>query len=118
MADALSDLRYISRMGYRDPWAEATKSISDSLLAYGISSFLTDTTMKRSDGYNVQVNEKTGLIDYSNTDGSNCKISIPYSMKLLIQELQAMSIYTRLEIDTPISNKPVFKYLLQNLMNS
>jgi len=37
MADALSDLRYISRMGYRDPWAEATKNITDSLLAYGNS---------------------------------------------------------------------------------
>ena len=42
MADALSDLRYISRMGYQDPWAEATKSISDSLLAYGQSKLKRD----------------------------------------------------------------------------
>jgi len=42
MADALSDLRYISRMGYRDPWAEATKNITDSLLAYGNSKLKRD----------------------------------------------------------------------------
>ena len=42
MADALSDLRYISRMGYRDPWAEATKNITDSLLAYGKSKLQRD----------------------------------------------------------------------------
>jgi hypothetical protein len=42
MADALSDLRYISRMGYQDPWAEATKKISDSLLAYGQSKLKRD----------------------------------------------------------------------------
>ena len=46
MADALSDLRYISRMGYRDPWAEATKSISDSLLAYGKSKLQRDALIK------------------------------------------------------------------------
>ena len=34
MASAIDDLRYISRYGYRDPWAEATKSITDSLLKY------------------------------------------------------------------------------------
>ena len=42
MANALSDLRYISRMGYQDPWAEATKEISDSLLAYGQSKLKRD----------------------------------------------------------------------------
>ena len=46
MADALSDLRYISRMGYQDPWAEATKSISDSLLAYGQSKLKRDALIK------------------------------------------------------------------------
>ena len=37
MANAIDDLRYISRYGYRDPWAEATKNITDSLLAYAKS---------------------------------------------------------------------------------
>ena len=42
MASAIDDLRYISRYGYRDPWAEATKSITDSLLAYTSSKFKRD----------------------------------------------------------------------------
>ena len=46
MSDALSDLRYISRMGYRDPWAEATKNITDSLLAYGNSKLQRDALIK------------------------------------------------------------------------
>ena len=43
MASAIDDLRYISRYGYRDPWAEATKNITDSLLAYGQSKLKRDT---------------------------------------------------------------------------
>ena len=42
MASAIDDLRYISRYGYRDPWAEATKNITDSLLAYGNSKLKRD----------------------------------------------------------------------------
>jgi hypothetical protein len=42
MASAIDDLRYISRYGYRDPWAEATKNITDSLLAYGKSKLQRD----------------------------------------------------------------------------
>ena len=45
MASAIDDLRYISRYGYRDPWAEATKSITDSLLAYTNSKFKRDTLL-------------------------------------------------------------------------
>ena len=43
MASAIDDLRYISRYGYQDPWAEATKTISNSLLAYGQSKLQRDT---------------------------------------------------------------------------
>ena len=42
MASAIDDLRYISRYGYQDPWAEATKTITDSLLAYGQSKLKRD----------------------------------------------------------------------------
>ena len=72
--------------------------------------------MKRSDEYKVQVSDKSGLIDYSENEGDKCMVTMPYAMKMLIQELQTMCIYPRLEIDTDISNKPVFKYLVNNLM--
>ena len=47
MANALDDLRYISRYGYRDPWAEATKNITDSLLAYADSKNRRDTLLAK-----------------------------------------------------------------------
>ena len=37
MANAIDDLRYISRYGYKDPWAEATNNITNSLLQYAKS---------------------------------------------------------------------------------
>jgi DNA-directed RNA polymerase beta subunit len=73
--------------------------------------------MERSDKYSVQVSESSGLIDYSDDDTKKYKVPMPYAMKMLIQELQTMSIYPRLEVDTHIANKPVFKYLMNNLMN-
>jgi len=65
MADALSDLRYISRMGYRDPWAEATKSISDSLLAYGQSKLKRDmliASVAKDDAARVERKDKEQLL--------------------------------------------------------
>ena len=41
MASAIDDLRYLSRYGYQDPWAEAVKSVSTSLLS------LAQTKMRR-----------------------------------------------------------------------
>ena len=40
----------------------------DSILSHGVSSFLQESMMKRSDEYSVQVNESTGLIDYTDDD--------------------------------------------------
>ena len=46
MASAIDDLRYISKYGYQDPWAEATKNVTDSLLAYGQSKLKRDALIK------------------------------------------------------------------------
>ena len=89
----------------------------DSILSHGTAQFLNESMMKRSDSYSVQINEHSGLIDYSNDDTSKCMVSMPYAMKLLIQELQTMCIYPRIEVDSHIPNKPVFNYLLQNIMS-
>ena len=89
----------------------------DSILSHGATSFLQESVMKRSDEYMIQVNENTGLIDYSNSDDPKVMVSMPYAMKLLIQELQTMCIYPRIEIDSGIPNKPVFQHLINNLSN-
>jgi len=90
----------------------------DSILSHGTAQFLNESMMKRSDSYSVQINETNGLIDYSKNEDPKCMIHLPYAMKLLIQELQTMCIYPRVEVDSHIPNKPVFKHLLNNLINS
>ncbi len=54
MANAIDDLRYISRYGYRDPWAEATNNITNSLLAYAKSKNQRDTLL-------AQIEERKSL---------------------------------------------------------
>jgi len=87
----------------------------DSILSHGLSSFLQETMMERSDKYSVQINESTGLIDHSSSNSKKVLISVPYAMKMLLQELQMMSIYPRLEVSSMIENKPVLQYLVDNL---
>jgi DNA-directed RNA polymerase II subunit RPB2 len=89
----------------------------DSILSHGISSFLSNSMMERSDKYEFQVDANTGLIDYKDNDTPKYKVQMPYAMKMLLQELQTMCIYPRLIVDTPISNKPVFQHLINNFMN-
>ena len=89
----------------------------DSILSHGTAQFLQESMMKRSDTYKFQVNETNGLIDYSESDDSKSMVSVPYAMKMLIQELQTMSIYPRIETQTIIQNKPVLQYVINNLLN-
>ena len=88
----------------------------DSILSHGVSSFLQESMMKRSDDYNVQINESTGLIDYTNDDSQKCRIQVPYAFKMLLQELQTMCIYPRIVVENSISNKPVFQHLINNIV--
>ena len=90
----------------------------DSILSHGISNFLSESMMKRSDEYRVQINETTGKIDYTDNDEPKCDIQLPYAMKMLLQELQGMSITPRIVTDNAISNKPVFQYLVKQLESS
>ena len=89
----------------------------DSILSYGIGSFLKESMMERSDKFVVQIDGASGLIDYNKDDKIKHMVQMPYAMKMLLQELQTMCIYPRLEVDTHIPNKPVFQHLLNNLMN-
>jgi DNA-directed RNA polymerase II subunit RPB2 len=89
----------------------------DSIISHGISHFLKESMMERSDGFKVQIDKKSGLISYDDKKEDKVNINIPYTMKLLLQELQSMSIAARVVTDEAISNKPVFKYLFDNIKN-
>ena len=86
----------------------------DSVLSHGISSFLRESLMERSDKYSVQIDENSGLINYKN-DSIKHNVQMPYAMKLLLQELQTMCINPRIIVDVHIPNKPVFQHLLNNI---
>ncbi len=103
----------------------------DAIIAHGVSHFLKETTMERSDSYSCYVSDHTGEIAAvnpnrnifisPNTDGplqyegnnssnlrlqvqdfksnSFSKVQIPYSVKLLIQECEAIGISLKIITD-------------------
>jgi len=86
----------------------------DSIISHGISSFLKESNMERSDKFKVQVDKTSGLIQYDEDTNNKVTVQLPYAMKLMIQELQTMSISLRLMTETEVYNKPVFDYLRDN----
>ena len=90
----------------------------DSILSHGISQFLNESVMERSDKFNVQIDTNTGLISYDDSKETKANIQIPYAMKLLLQELESMGIAPRLITDKNIDNKNVFNYLKSNIEGS
>ena len=80
----------------------------DCLLSHGVSSFLKEELMEKSDKYTVHVCKVCGLISPVNEEKAiyNCvscnnsvkfsKVEIPYACKLMLQEVQTMSIAPRL----------------------
>jgi DNA-directed RNA polymerase II subunit RPB2 len=87
----------------------------DSIIGHGIAGFLRECMMERSDAFKVQVDTNSGLISYDGNSHSKKMVSMPYCMKLLLQELQSISIAPRIITEKIISNKPVFNYIVQNL---
>jgi len=82
----------------------------DCMIAHGASHFLYERMIKLSDDFSVYVCNKCGLVISGNKQlnlykCNNCnnytsvhKVNIPYSCKLLMQELQTMSIAPRFNI--------------------
>lgn len=77
------------------------------LIAYGISNFMKESMMERSDKFGFYINEDNGQIIAYNKKQSIIpkdvinikKIEIPYAFKLFIQELQTMSIDSKIIVD-------------------
>jgi len=81
----------------------------DCMIAHGASAFLKERLMDVSDKYTVFVCNKCGLISTGNPDkqlyeckqcsnyGDFSQVFVPYACKLLIQELQCMSMIPRIK---------------------
>jgi len=67
----------------------------DSLLAHGISSFLTESMMLRSDAHKFLFQAETGLLD-SNPEYPVEQLHMPYSMGLFLHEIESMHIQVKL----------------------
>ena len=68
----------------------------DSILSHGCSEFLQNSGMDRSDKFTVNINNINGLIANNVHEDRIVSVNMPYTMKLLLQELQSMSIAPRL----------------------
>ena len=82
----------------------------DSILAHGLSEFLRESMMERSDKYEVNIDRKSGLISKGQTVDDD-KVQMPYAMKMLLQEIQSMSIAPRLITDKNIENPYVHEFI-------
>ena len=83
----------------------------DSILAHGTSEFLRESMMERSDKYKVNINNKTGLISNGEESDDIVNVNMPYAMKMLIQELQTMSIAPRLITNNSVENPYVHEFI-------
>jgi len=63
----------------------------DSLVTHGISKFIRESFMERSDKTTVQIDKETGRIDTSRDT-----IEMPYAMSVFTQELESMHVVPRL----------------------
>ncbi|XP_053200695.1 DNA-directed RNA polymerase III subunit RPC2-like [Panonychus citri] len=76
----------------------------DCLIGHGVSMLLLERLMLSSDAFNVDVCTECGLLGYQKwcsycqSSRSLADIQVPYAYKLLLQELQAMSIQPRLKL--------------------
>ena len=82
----------------------------DAILSHGASYFLKESGMERSDKFMLEINKLNGLI--KNNESDIVKTEIPYSMKLLLQELQSMSLGVRLIVKERLTNEHLEQRLL------
>ena len=88
----------------------------DSILAHGISGFLKESMMERSDKFTVKINEKNGLISNDEESEDIVSVDMPYAMKMLLQELQSMSIAPRLITNDSVNNPMIHEYIEESFI--
>lgn len=83
----------------------------DCVISHGCAAFLKERLFDQSDAYRVHVCEKSGLMAIANlkrnqfvsqvhgNDSNVVQVFLPYACKLLFQELMAMCIVPKLELE-------------------
>lgn len=69
----------------------------DVLVAHGMSAFIEESFMKRSDEHEVLFQPETGLLD-TTQEGRIETLRMPYAMSLFVKELESMHIQPRIEV--------------------
>jgi len=87
----------------------------DGLICHGASHFLQESGMERSDKFDLYINKHNGLITHTKDSHSDKRVFMPYAMKMLIQELETMSIAPRLVVEKEPDNDFVNRYIMENL---
>jgi DNA-directed RNA polymerase beta subunit len=67
----------------------------DCLISHGVSKFLNESMMERSDGTTVLFDPQEGLLD-ARADTETVEIKMPYAMGLYVKEVEAMHISMKL----------------------
>ena len=67
----------------------------DALISHGMSKFLNESLMDRSDAYDFLFQPETGRLDGS-PEVPVTELHMPYAMRLFLQEMEAMHIQTKL----------------------
>jgi DNA-directed RNA polymerase beta subunit len=67
----------------------------DSLVSHGVSKFLNESLMDRSDGITALFNPESGVLDVRK-DTNVQKLNIPYSLGVFTKEIEAMHISMKL----------------------
>jgi DNA-directed RNA polymerase beta subunit len=67
----------------------------DSLISHGMSKFLNESLMERSDGSTLLFDPENGIFD-AKADTQTVELKMPYAMGLFTKELESMHISMKL----------------------
>jgi DNA-directed RNA polymerase beta subunit len=67
----------------------------DGLISHGMSKFVNESLMERSDKSEFLFQPETGLLD-ADEETETTKVTVPYALRLFLQELQSMHISVKL----------------------